>query len=81
MHCDAETRKEQVASWEQRLKTIWDEKPVRFVALENFNMSKGLVITEDSPVMKTVKDGLGITVGQNLGKPYPRDSMTGSDKI
>ena len=79
MHCDEKTRKEYLTSWEERLKTIDQERPIKFVSLENFSISKGLVLTDESPVMKRVKDGQGITVGQNLGKAYPPDCMTSSD--
>ncbi|KAM9302349.1 NAD(P)H dehydrogenase [quinone] 1-like [Gastrophryne carolinensis] len=74
-HITQEARVEILKNWEKRLVAIWDEKPLRFLPLQDFEgPSNGFVLKKE--VEETLsKSKYGPTVGQNLGKPLLPDSQ------
>ena len=74
---DEEKRKMYLSAWEKRLETIFDEEPLSFVPLSEFDLKSGLTLKEDSQMLKSAPKDTGLTIGQNLGRAFPRGSMTG----
>ncbi|XP_056384367.1 NAD(P)H dehydrogenase [quinone] 1-like isoform X2 [Hyla sarda] len=78
-HIPQEARIGILKSWEKRLETIWDEKPIRFIPIQDFEgFSGGFVLKKEVEEAKS-DDKFGPTVGQNLGKPLPPDSQLKSE--
>ncbi|XP_040185491.1 NAD(P)H dehydrogenase [quinone] 1-like isoform X2 [Rana temporaria] len=74
-HVSQEVRVETLKSWEKRLETIWDEKPIKYLPVKDFEDFSG-----GFSLKKEVEESLSAskyapTVGQNLGKPLPPDSQ------
>lgn len=62
-------------TWNDRLQTIWDEEPLSFINVKNFDPEKGFTLTEK--YISSLKDGeSGPTPGQNLGRSFLQGSMT-----
>ena len=72
-----EQRKEYLSTWQKRLQTIFDEEQLSFVPLSEFDLKKGLTLNEESQMLKSAPQDVGLSIGQNLGKAFPRGSMTG----
>ncbi|XP_073460022.1 NAD(P)H dehydrogenase [quinone] 1-like [Aquarana catesbeiana] len=74
-HVPQEARVEILKSWEKRLETIWDEKPIKFLPLQDFEgLSSGFSLKKE--VEESLSESkYAPTVGQNLGKPLPPDSQ------
>ncbi|PIO30333.1 hypothetical protein AB205_0181400, partial [Aquarana catesbeiana] len=74
-HVPQEARVEILKSWEKRLETIWDEKPIKFLPLQDFEgFSGGFSLKKE--VEESLRESkYAPTVGQNLGKPLPPDSQ------
>ena len=61
--------------WKNRLTTIFDEEPLQFVSLEQYDLKKGLILKEDSAALKATAKDVGLSIGQNLGRAFPAGSM------
>lgn len=78
-HLPLEARVGVLKNWEKRLETIWDEKPIRYIPVQDFEgMSGGFVLKKEVEEARS-NDKYGPTVGQNLGKPLPPDSQLKSE--
>lgn len=78
-HLPQEARVGILKNWEKRLETIWDEKPIRYIPVQDFeDMSGGFVLKKEVEEARS-NDKYGPTVGQNLGKPLPPDSQLKSE--
>ncbi len=65
-------RAQALAGWRERLKTIFEEKPVEFVPCELFDANIGFQLSDET-IIRLRKDGAynedkGLTIGQHLGK-------------
>lgn len=63
-----EQRKEMISSWQKRLQKIWIESPLKFFNFENFEMAKGLTLSDEA-LEKAKKGEKSPVVGQHLGLP------------
>ncbi|KAM3918230.1 NAD(P)H dehydrogenase [quinone] 1-like isoform 2-T2 [Leptodactylus fuscus] len=78
-HIPEEARIGILKSWEKRLETIWDEKPIKYIPIQDFEgMSCGFVLKKEVEEA-TSDERYGPTVGQNLGKPLPPNSQLKSE--
>ncbi|CAH2323986.1 NAD(P)H dehydrogenase [quinone] 1 [Pelobates cultripes] len=77
-HIPHEARVAILESWKKRLGTIWDEKPIKFIPLQDFDLDNGFVVKKEV-VEANSGQKTGITVGQHLGKAIPPDSQVKSD--
>ncbi|XP_053555446.1 NAD(P)H dehydrogenase [quinone] 1-like [Bombina bombina] len=69
-----EARTQILENWQKRLEKIWEEKPIHFLPVEDFDVSGGFVLKKE--VVKANADNkYGPTIGQNLGKAVPPDSQ------
>ncbi|XP_066438367.1 NAD(P)H dehydrogenase [quinone] 1-like isoform X3 [Eleutherodactylus coqui] len=73
-HVTQEVRVGILKSWEKRLETIWEEEPIRFLPIQDFDTSGGYVLKKEVEEARSA-DKYGPTVGQHLGKPLPPDSQ------
>ncbi|KAG9467946.1 hypothetical protein GDO78_013987 [Eleutherodactylus coqui] len=73
-HVTQEVRAGILKSWEKRLETIWEEEPIRFLPIQDFDTSGGYVLKKEVEEARSA-DKYGPTVGQHLGKPLPPDSQ------
>ncbi|XP_040265512.1 NAD(P)H dehydrogenase [quinone] 1-like isoform X1 [Bufo bufo] len=74
-HRPQEARVGILKSWEKRMETIWDEKPIRYIPIQDFEgMSGGFLLKKQVEEARS-DDRYGPTVGQHLGKPLPPDSQ------
>ncbi|KAG9467948.1 hypothetical protein GDO78_013989 [Eleutherodactylus coqui] len=78
-HETQEVRVGMLKSWEKRLETIWDEKPIRFLPNQDFEGESGGYLLKKEVEEAKSADKYGPTVGQNLGKPLPPDSQLKSE--
>ncbi|XP_066438284.1 NAD(P)H dehydrogenase [quinone] 1-like [Eleutherodactylus coqui] len=78
-HVTQEVRVGMLKSWEKRLETIWDEKPIRFLSNQDFEGESGGYLLKKEVEEARSADKYGPTVGQNLGKPLPPDSQLKSE--
>ncbi|XP_068115596.1 NAD(P)H dehydrogenase [quinone] 1-like [Hyperolius riggenbachi] len=78
-HIPQEGRAQILKNWEKRLETIWDEKPLKFLPLQDFeDFTGGFVMKKD--VEEALSDSkYGPTVGQHLRMPLPPDSQLRSE--
>ncbi|KAG9467947.1 hypothetical protein GDO78_013988, partial [Eleutherodactylus coqui] len=78
-HVTQEVRVGMLKSWEKRLETIWDEKPIRFLPNQDFEGESGGYLLKKEVEEAMSADKYGPTVGQNLDKPLPPDSQLKSE--
>ncbi|XP_069824638.1 NAD(P)H dehydrogenase [quinone] 1-like [Dendropsophus ebraccatus] len=78
-HVPQEARVEMLKSWEKRLETIWDEKPIRYLPIQDFEGFPGGFVLKKEVEEARSDDKFGPSVGQNLGKPLPPDSQLKSE--
>ncbi|KAM5138839.1 NAD(P)H dehydrogenase [quinone] 1-like [Mantella aurantiaca] len=78
-HVPQDVRVGILKNWEKRLEAIWDEKPIKFLPIQDFeSLSNGFVLKKE--VQETLSESkFGPTVGQNLGKPLPLESQVKSE--
>ncbi|XP_071973450.1 NAD(P)H dehydrogenase [quinone] 1-like isoform X1 [Engystomops pustulosus] len=78
-HIPDEARVGILQSWEKRLEKIWDEIPITFLPIQDFEgMTGGFLLKKE--VEETRSDSrYGPTIGQHLGKPLPPDSQLKSE--
>ncbi|XP_063802271.1 NAD(P)H dehydrogenase [quinone] 1-like isoform X2 [Pseudophryne corroboree] len=70
-----EARTGMLKSWEKRLETVWDEKTIKFLPVQDFEgMANGFQMKKDVEEARS-ENKYGPTVGQNMGKPLPPDSQ------
>ncbi|XP_040265515.1 NAD(P)H dehydrogenase [quinone] 1-like isoform X1 [Bufo bufo] len=74
-HRPQEARVGILKSWEKRMETIWDEKPIRYIPIQDFEgMSGGFLLKKQVEEARS-DDRYGLTVGQHLGKLLPPDNQ------
>ncbi|XP_063802269.1 NAD(P)H dehydrogenase [quinone] 1-like [Pseudophryne corroboree] len=74
-HLPQEARTGMLKSWEKRLETVWDEKTIKFLPVQDFeDMANGFQMKKDVEEARS-ENKYGPTVGQNMGKPLPPDSQ------
>ncbi|XP_075045211.1 NAD(P)H dehydrogenase [quinone] 1-like isoform X1 [Mixophyes fleayi] len=74
-HIPQEARTEILKSFEKRLETVWDEKTIKFLPIQDFEgMSSGFLLKKEVEEASS-ENKYGPTVGQHLGKPLPPDSQ------
>ncbi|XP_053305488.1 NAD(P)H dehydrogenase [quinone] 1-like [Spea bombifrons] len=77
-HIPHEARTAVLEGWKKRLETIWDEKPIKFLPVQDFDLGGGFVLKKE--VVEANSDSkTGLTVGQHLGKALPPDSQVKSE--
>ncbi|CAI9545694.1 unnamed protein product [Staurois parvus] len=74
-HVPQEARVGMLKSWEKRLETIWDENPVKFLPLQDFEGFSGGFVLKKEVEESLSESKYAPTVGQHLGKPLPPDSQ------
>ncbi|XP_077144640.1 NAD(P)H dehydrogenase [quinone] 1-like [Ranitomeya variabilis] len=80
-HIPQEARVEILKNWEKRLETIWDEKPIRYLPIQDFeDLSGGFVLKKEVEEARA-DEKYSPTVGQHLGKPLPPDSQVKADCV
>lgn len=57
-----------LSSWEGRLNGIWNEEPMSFIPISDFNIRRGWVLN-DKAVSRLLYAPGAPTVGQHLGRP------------
>uniref|UniRef100_UPI00358E81E3 ribosyldihydronicotinamide dehydrogenase [quinone]-like isoform X2 n=1 Tax=Myxine glutinosa TaxID=7769 RepID=UPI00358E81E3 len=76
-----EARVSMLADWTRRLETLWDEKPLRFLSEDKFDMTVGFTMKPEV-MNEYLNVPSGPTTGQHLGKPLPENNQTESaDKV
>ncbi|XP_075693240.1 NAD(P)H dehydrogenase [quinone] 1-like [Rhinoderma darwinii] len=78
-HIPQEARVGILNNWEKRLETIWEEKPIKYVPIQDFEGLSGGFVLKKEVVEARSDDKYGPTLGQNLGKPLPPDSQVKSE--
>ncbi|XP_073515361.1 NAD(P)H dehydrogenase [quinone] 1-like [Phyllobates terribilis] len=78
-HISQEARVEILKNWEKRLETIWDEKPLRYLPIQDFEGMSGGFVLKKEVVEARSDEKYSPTVGQHLGKPLPPDSQVKAD--
>uniref|UniRef100_A0A8C5QT22 NAD(P)H dehydrogenase [quinone] 1 n=1 Tax=Leptobrachium leishanense TaxID=445787 RepID=A0A8C5QT22_9ANUR len=77
VHISHEARTAMLETWKQRLETIWDEKPITFLPLQDFDLGGGFVVKKEV-VEANAEQKNGLTVGQHLGKAIPPNNQVKS---
>ncbi|KAI6077733.1 NAD(P)H dehydrogenase [quinone] 1 isoform X3 [Aix galericulata] len=67
-----EARAQMLSAWQERLATIWEEKPLSIVPNSYFElgMEGGFMLKQEVLAQQEGKEQ-GLTVGQHLGKAFP----------
>ncbi|KAM4018703.1 NAD(P)H dehydrogenase [quinone] 1-like [Anomaloglossus baeobatrachus] len=78
-HIPQEARVEILKNWEKRLKTIWDEKPIRYLPTQDFEGEAGGFLLKKEVEEARSDDKYSPTIGQHLGKALPPDSQVKAD--
>ncbi|KAG8437511.1 hypothetical protein GDO86_008279 [Hymenochirus boettgeri] len=75
-HTPPDKRTQILEAWEGRLSKIWEEKTIRFVPNDDFELSfqGGFVLKKDVAEKKSLEK-FGPSVGQHMGKPLPPDNQ------
>ncbi|XP_018416450.1 PREDICTED: NAD(P)H dehydrogenase [quinone] 1-like [Nanorana parkeri] len=74
-HLPQEARVEILKNWEKRLEAIWDEKPIKFLPIQDFEGYSGGFVLKKEVEEALAASKYAPTVGQNLGKPLLPDSQ------
>nr|DBA16867.1 TPA: hypothetical protein GDO54_002395 [Pyxicephalus adspersus] len=74
-HIPQEARVGILKNWEKRLEAIWDEKPIKFLPIQDFEGPTGGFVLKKEVEETLSESKYAPTVGQNLGKPLPPDSQ------
>ncbi|XP_072278812.1 NAD(P)H dehydrogenase [quinone] 1-like [Pyxicephalus adspersus] len=78
-HIPQEARVGILKNWEKRLEAIWDEKPIKFLPIQDFEGPTGGFVLKKEVEETLSESKYAPTVGQNLGKPLPPDSQVKSE--
>ena len=71
-YTDDTGRRKMLSEWEARLKSIFDEKPIPFISVTNFDLMKGCVMSDEC-LEREKKQKVASTIGHHLGRPLPSD--------
>ncbi|KAG8437510.1 hypothetical protein GDO86_008278 [Hymenochirus boettgeri] len=75
-HIPQEARTEMLENWKKRLENIWEEKPIQYIPVQDFDLPDCTLKKEI--IEANSESRYGITVGQHLGKALPVDSQVKS---
>ena len=69
-YTDDAGRKTLISDWAARLNTIFEERPIPFISVTNFDLMKGFVMSDEC-LERESKQTTAPTVAHHLGKPIP----------